>query len=99
MLSQEKLAYVGQTAARFAAGHAQDTNLQSNTESVVKQLVSEIGMSPNQIVLELSTTSMNGAQVIQVKVIDRLQFGFDSPLFPNQTVVQAVANSAALQDE
>jgi len=66
ILFEEKLGRINSLATNFASAHAQDTNLQAETESYVKNLMPAMGLAPIGTSVTVTPTDTQNGPGVQV---------------------------------
>ena len=87
MIFQEQLERVNRLASSFASAHAQDSNVQGETESFVKDLMPQMGMAPlNLSVMVTSTQAQNGPS-LRVTLTNQFPLAISHSVLPDHVTV------------
>lgn len=81
MFFKEKLATVTTSAAQYAAAHSSDSDVKAETTAFVQNLMPQVGLTPNNLVVGVSTTSVGQSPGVQVTINNLF------PLFGGGTIL------------
>jgi hypothetical protein len=82
---RNKTLLVASQAAQYAAAHQADSDVQGETETFVQNLMPTVGMSPSDLKVTVTATTVNGVQGVQVSVSNHFPlFGSGGGVMPDQ---------------
>jgi hypothetical protein len=81
---KQKLEGVTHLAAQYAAAHAGDSNVEIETETFVENIMPEVGMTPNNLNVDIEELSMNENPMVKVTVANSFQVFGGGSVLPSQ---------------
>lgn len=87
ILYQEKLGRINQLASSFAASHAQDGNLQEETQSYVQDMMSLMGLNVDGTTVSILQTTTNNVPSIKVTITNRFNLIGMGDILPRQVTL------------
>jgi hypothetical protein len=83
-LFKNKISLVANQAAQFAVSHASDSDLQSETNTFVEQLMPEVGLTPRNLNVTLKLTTTGTQTGVLVSVANDFSILGNGTMFPAQ---------------
>jgi hypothetical protein len=84
---QEQLGRVNLLASSFASAHAQDSDVQGETESFVKSLMPQMGMTPVDVSVTVKPTQTQNGSVLRVTLANRFRLAIAHGVLPNEVTL------------